>query len=113
MGRKLFVSYSRNDQEQVATLIEDLEGFDHTAWMDKELTGGQDWWSEVLSQIRACDLFIFSVSHDSVTSEACLREYEYASRLGKPVLPVTVRRGAADALLPESLGNIQRVKDFV
>ena len=109
MGKKLFVSYSRNDQTQVADLFEDLSGFDHSPWMDEELTGGQDWWSEVLRQIRECDLFIFAVSHDSVTSDACLREYEYASALGKPVLPVTVRLGASDALLPAALGNIQRV----
>ena len=109
MGRTLFVSYSRNDHDPVATLIEDLEGFDHSPWMDRQLTGGLDWWSELLRHIRECDLFIFAVSEDSVTSEACLREYEYATALGKPVLPVTVRTGASDALLPASLGHIQRV----
>jgi hypothetical protein len=93
----------------VTTLTEDLVGFDHEPWMDKELTGGQDWWSEVLKRIRDCDLFIFAVSHASVTSEACDREYEYAAALGKPVLPVTVRTGRSDALLPAALGHIQRV----
>jgi hypothetical protein len=64
MGRRLFVGYRSDDQDRAATLIEDLAGFDNLPWMNKELTGGQDWWNEVLTQSRSCSRFIFSVGQN-------------------------------------------------
>ena len=109
MGKKLFVSYSRSDAEPVATLVSDLENFDHKAWMDRDLTGGQLWWNEVLRNIREADAFVFALSPHSASSKACMSEFEYASTLGKPVLPVVVERGFSESLLPASIGQVQRV----
>ena len=54
------------------------------------MRGGEDWWSEILRRITACDVFIPIISHDALNSEACRREFDWAAALGKPVLPVAV-----------------------
>ena len=87
----IFISYAREDRDSVVTLREDIEHFRRETWMDEELDGGQDWWETILSNIRACDAFLFVVSPDSLTSRACQAELDYAQRLGRPFLPVMVR----------------------
>ncbi len=109
MSKKIFVSYSRIDIELASSMVADIEGFGHTTWMDHKLTGGEIWWDKILANIRAADLFLFALSPDSSGSVACLSEYEYAGLLGTPVLPVLLRPGVSEALLPPALGNIHRV----
>jgi hypothetical protein len=87
---RTFVSYSRRDDRPVVSLIDDLRRARHTSWRDEALGGGEDWWSEILEQIRLCDVFVFALSNNSVRSRPCLAELEYALTLGLPVLPVQV-----------------------
>jgi hypothetical protein len=109
---RVFLSYSRDDAERLAILSDDLKNLGHTAWIDKELTGGQRWWDHILQEIRDCDAFISAVSASSMDSRACLAEYEYAVALGKPILPVMVERGVADSLMPPHLAELHRV-DYI
>jgi hypothetical protein len=46
---------------------------------------------------------------ESLNSAPCKREYTYAARLGKNILPVLVADGVPTDLLPESLAQIQFV----
>ena len=55
---QVFISYSRESQDSVETLVEDLQTLGHDPWFDQVLTGAHEWWNEVLGRIRACDLFI-------------------------------------------------------
>jgi hypothetical protein len=109
VGRTLFVSYSRADLDAVVALVEDSQKLGHEPWFDQELTGGQRWWDEILCGIRVCDVFVPCLSPGFVTSEACRAEYEYATALGKPVLPVLVHPAISDSLLPPSLSQVQRI----
>jgi len=105
-----FISYSRI-QEQVKGLAKDLEDMGHKVWVDKELTGGQLWWDQILHQIRACDVFIYAISPDTLKSEACKREFSYADSLNRPILPVKLG-DISDKLLPHSVYKLQRV-DYI
>jgi hypothetical protein len=109
VSKRLFVSYSRNDADAVDTLVSDASSLGNVAWVDRQLSGGQHWWSEVLRQIRECDVFVFALSPDAVNSQACESEYAYAAALGKPILPVLVKSGVSDTLLPRALAGIQQV----
>jgi hypothetical protein len=31
---------------------------DHDVWFDQHLTGGQQWWNNILSEIRKCEIFV-------------------------------------------------------
>jgi len=109
--RRIFISYSRNNLDTVRQLVSDLQAVGIDTWHDQTLTGGQRWWDSILSQIRACDIFVFALSPDSLDSEACKSELDYVVRLGKPILPVQVSDGVNVNLLSSPLNEIQ-VADY-
>ena len=106
---KVFVSYSSQNRAAVKALVADLASLDHDAWFDQELSGGQVWWDTILSQIRACDLFIFAVTGHSIRSGPCKLEYTYAYELNKPILPVLLSEDVTVTLLPVILQERQFV----
>lgn len=106
---KVFVSYSSHNRPAVKALVADLESLSHEVWFDQELSGGQNWWDQILSQIRACDLFIFALSNNSIRSDPCKLEYTYAYELKKPIVPVMLSDDVAISLLPVILQERQFV----
>src|SRR4051812_38276821 len=86
----LFTSYSRKDATAVEGLIADLERAHMSVWHDQALHGGDPWWQDILRRTRQCDVFLFALSTNSLTSKPCLAELSYARALGLPVLPVQV-----------------------
>jgi hypothetical protein len=106
----VFLSYARVDANRASQLAEDIRALGFNFWIDKELSGGQMWWDEILSQIRQCDILVFSVSDASCRSQACMRELSYAESLGKTVIPVLVDDGVAMGALPPNLGKRQLVE---
>ncbi|MBZ0099173.1 MAG: TIR domain-containing protein, partial [Taibaiella sp.] len=107
---RIFISYSSKDREQVALLANDLQTLGNEVWFDTELTrtGGQKWWYNILTNLRQCDLFIFALTPNSLSSDPCKREYEYAQALRRRILPVMLQ--SIDILiLPIALQELQFV----
>lgn len=107
---RIFISYSSKDRDKVGPLADDLKELGHDVWYDRELggTGGQKWWTNILEQIRDCQVVIFVLTPASLNSDPCRREYAYAHALLKPILPVTFE--AVDIpSLPRELQEIQFV----
>lgn len=97
----IFISYSRHDAEIVNEIIEDCRSLGHDVWYDKELSGGQSWWNQILKNIRECELVLFVVSKKSNNSTACKREYTYAFELNKRILPIIIDEVSSNLLPPE------------
>jgi len=108
LSRRLFVSYAREDRDAVQRLCAGLRLLRHEVWLDDRLSGGQEWWSEILRHIQGCDAFVVTVSPGLLESEACQRERLYAAELGKPLLPVFIRQVRIE-LLPPDLAPLQAV----
>ena len=106
---RIFLSYSRSNKDVVKNLEEDFEALGHTVWFDNQISGGEEWWNEILDEIRKCDLLAI-VLNDSNISSACKSEYTYAMEVGKPVLPILISEDISPNLLPSELSNIQFVK---
>lgn len=106
---KAFLGYSRSDASVAAFVAEDLRQLGHTVWYDREVLGGQTWWSAILQQIRECDFYVFILTRASLDSQACRYEYTYAYQLQKRVLPVLCSDGVKINLLPPELSVIQFV----
>jgi hypothetical protein len=108
VGQRLlvFFSYVRKDAAAVRTVVDGLEALHHTVWIDKKLSGGQDWWDQILARIRECDVMVVAVSLALLESEAAAREREYARQLGKPLLPVLIEPVLTD-LLPWDIAPLQ------
>ena len=105
----IFVSYSRESEAAVRALAQDVEALEHTVWFDHDLSGGKVWWEQILAEIRNCQVFMMALSPDSLRSVACSSEYNYASELGKPILPILIADGVSANLLPPKLSQIQFV----
>lgn len=89
----VFISHSGRDSDAAQLLLGDIEDGGHDAWLDHvDLKHGDVWWSKILEQIRACDVFVFAVSDNSLRSDPCNRELDYAEALGLPILPVQIGR---------------------
>jgi hypothetical protein len=103
----VFISYSRADRPFVQKLVRQLRRIytGDTIWFDENLLGGQVWWNEILTQIAACDIFIYLLSQESVESKYCQAELTEAIRVQKLILPVFIRRIPT----PQNLRNIQIV----
>ena len=105
---RIFVSYARKDRQAVEALVRDLDRAGHQMWIDNELTGGQAWWDTILSQIRACDLYLFVVSPESLRSRACRSELAYGMAVDRPLLPVLIQ-DVIIAHAPPVIANTQIV----
>jgi hypothetical protein len=110
---KIFIRYSRESQDIVEELVQDLNDDGHETWFDQRLTGagGQKWWDKILSEIRTCDVFVAALTPDSLESEACRRELKYADLLQKPLCPVRLSDKVRPEALPHRLAELQWV-DF-
>jgi hypothetical protein len=94
---RLFISYAHVNKTTVEQLASLLEKAGHHVWYDYEITGGDDWWQTILTEIEAADVFIFALSPQSTNSEACKTEFQYALDLKKPLLPVMLKQGELPA----------------
>lgn len=126
---RLFISYRAKDAAQVDQIAHSLRLLTHEdgtaryqTWQDKhDLPAGvSHWWDEILDAIEASDLFVFHLTLESLKSEVCRAELDYAYQLNLPIL-VVVLDGAyrldeesggyrlpkeTQALIPSWLGNI-------
>ena len=66
---KVFVSYSRDDEGAVRSLVGDLQRAPVQVWLDEELGGGAAWWPAILTEIRECTVFLFALSNNSLNSK--------------------------------------------
>ncbi len=105
---KLFISYSRVDTEFTERIVERLRrvyGLPNV-WYDDELHGGQHWWNRILEEVTACDVFVYLLSNESVTSPYCQAEFTEARRLQKPIVTIQIRDKTN---LSDELSEIQYV----
>lgn len=107
--KNIFISYSRSNLDVIRTLADDLADLEHTVWYDQALTGGQLWWDNILERIRDCDVFMPVITSESIASQACNDEIQYAKALGKSFLPVLLSPDIGPTHYPKIIAEIQVV----
>ncbi len=107
---KVFISYSRDDATgSIESLVDALSrGGGHEVFHDRSIAPGQAWWDTILGWIRDCDMFLFVLSEDSLQSEPCKAEREYAQALEKVTVPVVIG-SQRPPNVPEKLGTIMEI----
>lgn len=76
----IFVSYSHKDSkvvEQIVDVLRETSGME--VWFDYKLRGGDNYFSVIANQIIKNKYFVFIVSNNSIESDWCLRELEFAA----------------------------------
>src|SRR5262245_47172034 len=106
---QVFCSYPRARDADMTRIAGQLEQLGQDVWLDRALSGGQEWWDLILERIRTCGCFLFLLCEESLQSRACRAELDYAEATGRTILPVAVGPPVPDAVLPRSLSRLQRV----
>jgi serine/threonine kinase PknH len=101
----LFISYSSQDRSAIEPLTAALRRARQQVWFDEDLGGGEAWWSEILEQIRSCEVFIVALSNHSLGSKPCQAELRYAQALQRPILPVRI--GSVDSMRANPVAALQ------
>lgn len=92
MSYTVFISYSSKDNNQASKIITALKSCDIKVWVDnKDLPPGEIIEPTLFQGIEKSTVFLFLISPDSVESEWCNKEINYAAKNGKRILPVYIR----------------------
>ena len=106
---QVFISYSRKDIKFARRLAGDLEKAGFDVWWDvSDLKGGDDWVRFIPAAIEASQYFVVLLSPNSIQSEWVEKEYSYAIRHRKKIIPAMIKLCA----VPFSLHTINYV-DFI
>src|SRR5262245_40088527 len=74
----VFISYSHHDEPWKDRLVKHLavaeqQGLLRT-WHDRDLSGGDDWFADIINAIERGGVAVLLVSHNSLTSDFILNE---------------------------------------
>jgi hypothetical protein len=106
----VFISYSREDQQQVLSLVEYLRDQGLAVWMDEsDIHGATMWTREIVEAIRACDLFVLAVSSHSTGSKNVVKELALASEREKIILPIYLEPCDIPETMEYQLAGIQNI----
>jgi len=90
---EVFISYSRKDLPFVKKLVADLEKTSLDVWYDvSDLGGGTRWRNEIEAAIKESHFVIVVLSPDSIASEWVEREFLFASKLKRKIIPLLYRQ---------------------
>jgi WD40 repeat protein len=99
-----FISYSRSDQGFVRRLHDALSGRGKDVWVDWEgIPPTAEWWAEIRTAISSADAVVFVLSPESLRSDVCRQELDFALEQNKHVVPL-LRRELGDLAVPGALG---------
>jgi hypothetical protein len=88
----IFISYSRRDKDFVERLHQALTEQRRDVWVDwEDIPSTAEWLKEIYAGIEQADTFAFVISPDSVTSEICTLEINYAIDNNKRLIPIMHR----------------------
>jgi TolB-like protein len=106
---EVFVCYAHEDAVSVREDLEFLAGEGVTLWYDDDISGGSHWRAEVGEALDRASHVLFYVSRDSVASDHCNREVNYALDQRKTVVPVRLDATQLTADLRLGLNRVQTI----
>ncbi len=86
----VFVSYSSKNRKRIEDLVLQLGQLGHDVQFESKLIGGEVPWQQVFDSIATCDLFVATLSAETLVSYSSRIEHEYARDLNKYILFVAL-----------------------
>jgi len=106
----VFISYSRENQQQVVRLVEYLREQGLGVWMDEtDIHGATMWTEEIVEAIHKCNLFILAISQHSTGSKNVVKELALASEREKIILPIYLEQCDIPKNMEYQLAGIQNI----
>ena len=113
MSPDVFISYSRENQQEVIKLVEYLREQGVAVWMDEsDIHGATMWTKEIVEAIRASSVFILAISRHSTGSKNVVKELALASEREKIILPIYLEQCDIPETMEYQLAGIQNIALF-
>ena len=110
MSPDIFISYSRENQQEVIKLVEYLREQGVAVWMDEsDIHGATMWTKEIVEAIRASSVFILAISRHSTGSKNVVKELALASEREKIILPIYLEQCDIPETMEYQLAGIQNI----
>ena len=108
----VFVSYSHKDSDAVFPEISWLKDQGINIWYDVGIEGGTEWRGEIAEAITNASLFIYFVTPESVQSENCLKEVNFADKHRVRILAVHLQPVELTGSLDLTLSDRQAILKY-
>lgn len=95
----VFVCYAHSDKVEVYPELIRLKETGINVWYDEGIPPSSEWTQELAHAIAGCDRFLYYVSPDSVASESCRAEVQFAAKRNIAMVAVHLEQTP----LPEGL----------
>ena len=105
----IFVSYSRQDVQEVQIILRILKNNQFRFWYDMGLKSGTEWAEELGEKIDQCDQFLVLISDHSVNSKYVRKEIGMATDKDKDILVLYLTETNLTSGLHLLLGDIQAI----
>jgi hypothetical protein len=106
---KIFISYAHSDIELISPELKRLDELGLSYWLDKGISLGYEWREEVEQAISRSDVFLFFVSNNSVVSNQCLKELNFAESRDKKIFPVFLEETNLPLGVEMTIGNTHSI----
>ena len=91
MNGGIFVSYSHKDYETVEKIVSVIrESSEENVLFDHRQSDEEKLFSVIANQILNNEYFVFVVSSDSMASDWCLHEFEFAASENKKIIAIWI-----------------------
>lgn len=108
-----FISYSHHDTSVVFAEIRWLQDSGMNVWFDTAgIHPGNEWSDDIAKHIEACARFIYFITPNSVASENCRRELNFAIAEGRPILSVHLEKTEVPRGIRLNLDNRQALHKY-
>lgn len=121
MPISIFISYAHTDKQAMKIAQVLKSGIDSgqfirewgIVWEDAEIfwdtfiSKGDVWWNNILAQIQGCSHFIYMISSDSLLSEFCTLEHQWAEQLNRRRVYIKTDSKLKEHLIRRAISNRQ------
>jgi len=108
----VFVCYSHEDRALVYPEITRLDEAGFNIWYDEGIAPGSEWSETLARQIKHCSTFLYFITPQSVVSEHCRREVNFALEQSCSLLAVHLTQTDVPDGLSLSLSNRQGILKY-
>jgi len=111
-GPYIFVSYSHEDDAVVFQEIRWLQDQGINVWYDEGIRPGSEWTEALAQAIKNCSQLLYFITPQSVASENCRRELNFALAENRPVLAAHLQETNVPDGVRFSLDNRQAILKY-
>ena len=108
----IFVCYAHQDNDLTYPEIRRLQDAGFNLWYDDGITPGSEWSAAIASAIERCSVFLYLITPNSVASEHCRQEVNYALEQRCTMLALHLEATDVPGALKLSLSHRQAILKY-